>query len=326
VFQRRRARLVLILLIISALVLVTVDFRGGDGGGDGPLDQARGVITSVFRPVQDGVVTLVRPIGNAASSVTDIFSVRSENERLRARIETLSERHRSVTDLERENVELRDLLNIRDRGQLETVAAQTVALGPSNFEWTITIDAGSDDGVERGMPVINGDGLVGRVFQVTPSASRVLLAIDPNFGAAARIARSGETGLVDGRGGDPMLFSPEDPEAPIEVGDELVTSAYDGGAFPGGIPIGAVAEVGETSTRLTREVQVRPFVDFTRLHHVLVVIERPVEDIPELDESDDEVFERPDVDATLEPDEVDAAPEEDDEEEPDDDDGDDEDG
>ena len=319
-YHRRRARLVLILLIISALVLVTVDFRSSEEDGEGPLDRARGVVTSVFRPVQDGLTTLVRPLGDAASSVTDIFAVRSENERLRAQVEALSERHRSVDDLERENAELRDLLAIRDRGQLETVTARTVALGPSYFEWTVTLDVGSDDGVRRGMPVINGDGLVGRVFQTTPSASRVLLAIDPNFFAAARVVESGEIGNLNGRGGDPMLFNPLDPEAGIEVGDELVTSSYDGGAFPGGIPIGLVADIGDTSTRLTQEVQIRPFVNFTRLDHVLVVIQEPVEDIPPLDEvgdDEDEVFERPDVDATLEPEEVEAA-----EEGPDDEDGD----
>lgn len=305
-YHRRRARLVLILLIISALVLVTVDFRSGGENGGGPLERVRGAVTTVFRPVQDGLVTLVRPLGSAASSVTDVFAVRSENERLRAQVEALSERHRSVDDLERENAELRELLGIRDRGQLETVTARTVALGPSYFEWTITIDVGTDDGVRRGMPVINGDGLVGRVLHATSSASRVLLAIDPNFFAAARIVESGEVGNLNGRGGDPMLFNPLEPEAEIEVGHELVTSSYDGGAFPGGIPIGMVAEIDDTSTRLTQEVQIRPFVNFTRLDHVLVVVQEPVEDIPPLDEveGEDPVFERPDVDATLEPDEV----------------------
>ena len=309
-YQRRRARLVLILLIISALVLVTVDFRADDQDGDGPLDRVRGVVTTVFRPVQDGLITLVRPLGDAASSVTDVFALRSENERLRAQVESLSERHRSVDDLERENAELRDLLAIGDRAQLETVAARTVALGPSYFEWTITVDVGTDDGVRRGMPVINGDGLVGRVFQTTPSASRVLLAIDPNFFAAARVVERGEVGNLNGRGGDPMLFNPLEPEAQIEVGDELVTSSYDGGAFPGGIPIGLVADVGDTSTRLTQEVQIRPFVNFTRLDHVLVVVQEPVEDIPpldEVDEDEDDVFRRPDVDATLDPEEIEAA-------------------
>lgn len=298
-YQRRRARILLAVLVLVALVLITVDFRTGE---DGPVDRLRGGLTAVLRPVQDGLATIVRPIGDAAGNIAEIFRVRSENERLRAQVETLRERHRSATDLQRENEELRALLGMRDDGGFETIAATTVALAPSSFEWTITIDAGAEDGVERGMPVINADGLVGRVIQVQPRASRVLLAIDPNFSAAARVARTGEIGPVSGRGGEPMLFEPFDPESSVDVGDEIVTSRYQSGAFPGGIPIGIVASVEEGATPLVREVQVRPFVDFTRLHVVLVVVNAPVEEVPPLTGTEDLEFDPPDVPPTGEPD------------------------
>jgi rod shape-determining protein MreC len=301
VYQRRRARLLLVLLVLTALVLVTVDFRAGE---DGPLHRLRGVATAVFQPIQDGLVTVVRPIGDLAGGVGDLFRTRSENERLRAQVESLQERRRSTVDLQRENEELRGLLEVRDRGQLETIAARTVALGPSNFEWTITIDVGSEDGVERDMPVINGDGLVGRVIQVTPNASRVLLTIDPNFGAAARASRHGETGTIDGRGGDPLVFRPLDPEIDLEVGDEIVTSTYQGGVFPGGIRIGTVSAVDEVANRLAREFQVQPFVDFTRLHHVLVVVNAPVGELPPLSGTPDVDFSPPDVEPTVDPEAV----------------------
>jgi rod shape-determining protein MreC len=298
VYQRRRARLLLVLLVLSALVLVTVDFRAGD---EGPLHRLRGIATTVFQPIQDGLVTVVRPIGDAAGGIGEVFQVRAENDRLRRQVETLQERRRSTLDLERENEELRGLLEVRDRGQLETIAARTVALGPSNFEWTITIDVGSEQGVERDMPVINGDGLVGRVIQVTPHASRVLLTIDPNFGAAARVSRHGETGTIDGRGGDPLVFRPLDPEIDLEIGDEIVTSTYQGGVFPGGIRIGTVSAVDEVANRLAREFEVQPFVDFTRLHHVLVVVGSPVDELPPLTGTPDVDFSPPDVEPTVDP-------------------------
>jgi rod shape-determining protein MreC len=293
----------LVVLVLSAIVLVTVDFRAGDGGA---LHRLRGVATAVFQPIQDGVATIVRPFGDAAGGVSDVFRTRAENQRLRSENEQLRERRRSTVDLERENEELRGLLAVRDRGQLETIAARTVALGPSNFEWTITIDVGSDDGVERDMPVINGDGLVGRVIQVTSGASRVLLTIDPNFGAAARVSRTGETGTIDGRGGEPLLFRPLDPEVDLEIGDEIVTSTYQGGVFPGGIRIGTVSVIDEADNRLSREVQVQPFVDFTRLHHVLVVVNAPVEELPDLEGAPDVDFSPPDVEPTVDPEDLDA--------------------
>lgn len=273
-----------------SLVLITVDFRSEDGAVDG----LRGVATSVFGPIQRGVANVVRPIGESFTSIGDLFSLREDNARLEARLDELESRRQSFADLQRENQELRDLLDMRERGNFEdTLVARTIALAPSNYEWTITIDVGAADGVERNMPVLNGDGLVGRVVQVTEHASRVLLAIDPNFAAASRTARLGETGSIRGRGSDLMLFRPLDPEATIDVGDEIVTNRYDYGLFPSGIPIGSVEEVGEATTQLDREVLVRPYVDFTRLDVLMVVLQLPIEEPPPIPDRPDEAPEIP---------------------------------
>ena len=276
-YHRRRSRILLAVLVLTALALITVDFRGGE---QGPMWRLRGLATTVFAPVQDGLSTVLSPVANAFSTVGDLFRLRDENATLKSRLDELSQRHRSFEDLERENEQLRSLLAMKERSGFDVLPAQTISLGPSNYEWTITLDVGTDDGVAKDMVVINGDGLVGRVVQVTPNASRVLLAIDHNFSAAARDARMGETGPVDGRGGDLMVFHPLDPEAVIAVGDQVVTAAYDNGLFPAGIPIGEVEDVGEATTLLSRDVLVRPYVDFTRLDHVLVVLHTPPGPVP----------------------------------------------
>jgi len=292
VYQRRRTRLVLIAVTIVALLLVTLDVRAGDGG---MVHRARGLATAVLQPVQDGIAVIARPVIETMAGASSFLAVRRENEQLRQQVEVLAERRRTLTDLERENQELRRLLMMQNRGAYAVVAARAVIIAPSSFEWTITIDVGSDDGVQRDMPVVNGDGLVGRVVQVTPRASRVLLAIDPSFFAAARTARTGEIGPIEGRGSDPMIFRPLDPSSEIAIGDEIVTSSYQGGVFPGGIPIGLVADAGQPDARLVREITVRPFVDFTRLHHVLVVLSSPVEPVPPLVGTPDFDFRAPDV-------------------------------
>ncbi len=312
-YQRRRIRILIGILLFVALLLITLDVRGG---GDGVLDRLRGTATGVLQPVQDGFSTLVRPLGTATDGVRELFSLRSDNAELRERVEDLEERRRVVADLERENRELQGLLDLEERLQFETVAARTVALAPSSFEWTITIDVGSNDGVARDMPVIAGPGLVGRVIQVTPSAARVLLAIDTNFSAASRAARTGEIGSISGRGSDPMLLQPLEPGADIQRGDEIVTSSFAGGVFPGGIPIGVVADEGDTTARLTRSITVLPYVDFTRLHHVLVVLSAPVEPVPPLEGTPGIPFEPPpispdqdDTDDMDDTDDTDEAPE-----------------
>ena len=300
-FQRRRARLLLALLVAAAIALVTIDFRSGEDGG---LDRLRGAATAVLRPIQDGVGVLIRPFSEGAGAISDLFAIRAQNRELEARVAELEERRRVFDDLERENAELRALLAIADRTELETVAARVVALAPSNFEWTITIDVGTRDGVERGMPVVDGDGLVGRIIQVTADASRVLLAIDPSFSAAARSARNGQVGVLDGRGGDPMVFRLLDPEAEVAVGDAVTTSSYQGGVFPAGIPIGTVSQVTEGGSPLTREVEVNPYVDFTRLHHVLVIFSTGIEDIPPFEGTEELEFRRPPVPPLLDPEET----------------------
>lgn len=276
-YQRRRVRVLLATLVLTALVLITVDFRSSGG----PLDALRAGATAVFEPVQNGLSTVLRPVGDAFASVRELFRLRDENAELRARLEELATRNQSFTDLRRQNEELRGLLGIQEQlGFEETVVARVVALAPSNYEWTVTLDAGRADGIDRNMVVVNRSGLVGRVVQVTEHASRVLLAIDPNFSASVRTAADGEVGSIDGRGGDLMVFRPIDPEGPIEVGDEVVTNRYDYGIFPSGIPVGAVESVGDATSLLEREVLVRPFVDFTGLDFVMVVLQLPVEEPP----------------------------------------------
>jgi rod shape-determining protein MreC len=97
-----------------------------------------------------------------------------------------------------------------------------------------------------------------------------------------------------------MTLRTLDPEADLQLDDEIVTSAYQGGLFPGGIPIGTVSAVGAPGNRLVREVQVAPFVDFTRIHHVLVVVGAPVEDVPPLTDLQDLEFDPPPVPPTVE--------------------------
>ncbi|MFP4636379.1 MAG: rod shape-determining protein MreC [Nitriliruptoraceae bacterium] len=290
-FQRRRAGILLAVVILVSLVLITLDFRGEEDAG--PFDGLRTTVGNALRPLQDGVSTLVAPFGDAAERVGELFRLRSENQQLRGRVEDLEERTASRVDLERENLELRQLLDMADRTELDTVAARVVALSPSNFEWTVTIDVSAEDGIERGM--ISGAGLVGRIIQTSDGASRVLLAIDPNFAAAARTARTGEVGTIEGRGGDPMLLRLLDPEADVEAGDEIVTSSYDEGVFPAGIPIGEVRQVVDGEGRLTREAEVNPFVAYSQLHHVMVVRTDGVEPLPAFDSTEDLEFDVPEL-------------------------------
>lgn len=294
-FQRRRARILLAISVVVALVLVTLDFRS-DPAGDDLASRLRRGTGIVLGPVQDGLATLVRPLSSAASNIGELTAIRAENARLRAQLARTEERRLSYDDVVRENDELRAQLGFRDRNELNTVTAQVIAQGASNFEWTATIDVGSDDGVEPDMPVLNGEGLVGRVIATTSSTSSILLTIDPNFGAAVRVAESGVIGSLAGDGNEPLIFEPLITDVEIEVGQELVTSSYLGGTYVSGIPIGVVTRADVEDGQLSRTVDVLPFVDFSTLGLVSVVLTDPVEDLEPIELNPTPDFTPPPVD------------------------------
>lgn len=289
-FSHRRGRLFIVLAVVFGLTLITLDIRAG---GDGGAQSVRAGATAVFSPVQSAVRWLVSPVTSTAQSVRELARIRRENHELRDRVAVLEQRFSSRIDLERENEELRALLAMQERSGSPTVAARTVAISPSNFEWIITIDVGRRDGITRNMPVINGDGLVGRVIAVGERSSRVIALIDPSFSVTVRSALSGHVGVLDGRGPEPLALRLLDPRVEITVGDEIVTSSFDAGLFPEGIPVGLVRQAQRSPSQLVTDVTVNPYVDFTRLGHVLVVMTTPVDEPPGFVDEDGTPLPRP---------------------------------
>jgi rod shape-determining protein MreC len=272
IFDRtRRARLLVVLLLTAALVLVTIDFRSK---GDGPLDAiGRGVMT-VVGPLQDGLSRLVRPVGDFFSGFTQVGSLKEQIRALQEQNAQLRQRERQVTDIARENEELRKLLGLSDRLNLRTVTVRVTGVGPSNFEHTVFIDRGTSSGIRKDMPVVAGAGLVGRVVEVSQRTARILLLVDPSSAVAARLASNGETGVVEGTGGNELRLDLFDADAEVAMGVEVVTSGYEGGVYPPGIPIGTITSIKPKGNGLARRAFVTPLVDFSSLDFLLVVTGR----------------------------------------------------
>ncbi|MFK0098900.1 MULTISPECIES: rod shape-determining protein MreC [unclassified Streptomyces] len=273
----RESRLLLVLLIAIAFALITVDIRGGEAS---PVDGARQAAATVFGPVENGVASAVDPVGNA------IGAVRASGAR-----------HDKIAALEKQNAELKAKLGSDDRnrsrvrqldamlkksatGQYGIAAAEVIAIGAAQgFSWTVTIDAGSKDGVKRDMTVINGDGLVGRVTTVGPDTATVLLANDPDFTVGTRMESTDELGFATGQGSRPLAVQFLNGKAKVRKGDRLVTfgSSKDKPFVPG-VPVGEVVRVDPSGGDLTRTVYVRPYVSFTKLDIVGIVVQAPRQD------------------------------------------------
>ncbi|GGV32962.1 rod shape-determining protein MreC [Streptomyces longisporoflavus] len=273
----RESRLLLVLLIAIAFALITVDIRGGE---DSPVDGARQAAATVFGPVEDGVSSAVDPIGNAIGAVRDS-----------------GDRHDRIAELERQNAALKAKLGSDDRnrsrvrqldsmlksagaGQYGIKGAEVIGIGAAQgFSWTVTIDAGANDGLKRDMTVLNGDGLVGRVTTVGPSTATVLLANDPDFTVGTRMEKTDELGFATGQGDRPLSVQMLNGKAKIKKGDRLVTfGSQKDKPFVPGVPVGEVVRVDPSGGDLTRNVYIKPYVGFTKLDIVGVVVEAPRED------------------------------------------------
>ncbi|MDQ1045563.1 rod shape-determining protein MreC [Streptomyces sp. V4I2] len=273
----RESRLLLVLLVAVAFALITVDIRGGE---DSPVDGARQAAATVFGPIENGVSAAVDPVGNAVSAIRDS-----------------GERHDRLAELEKENAALEAKLGSDDRnrsrlGQLDKMlklsgagqygikGAQVIAIGAAQgFSWTITIDVGANDGITRDMTVLNGDGLVGRVTTVGPNTATVLLANDPDFTVGTRMEAGDELGFASGQGDRPLRVELLNGKAEVKTGDRLVTFGSQADKpFVPGVPVGVVARVDPSAGDLTRTLYVTPYVSFTKLDIVGVVVEAPKKD------------------------------------------------
>ncbi|HVF06032.1 MAG TPA: rod shape-determining protein MreC [Frankiaceae bacterium] len=270
----RKTRVVLALLILTSFTLITVDYRAGDGT---VLRGLRTAAAAVFGPVQRGVTNVVRPIGNALSTLGDLGSLNDQAAELRAENAELKNQLHQLDDLRRENDELRRLNGLTARGGYQTVRCRVVAVGPHNFEWTATVDCGAGDGIEVDQTVLNADGLVGKVVKVAPFTAQVLLAADPEFTVIGRLAGHGTSGPVTGNGLQPMEMHLLEPTAEVTEGEAIVSQGVQGGIVAG-VPIGVVSHVSTERSVLTRKVSVKPFVRFGALDVVAIVVEPPRKD------------------------------------------------
>lgn len=270
-----RIRAVLAVLLLVSLTLTILDIRSSEGA---LLKTARSFSANLIAPVQEGIFNAVNPIRVFFGDYSDLVNVRQRARELEAQNVELLEKLKTSDDARRRASELDALLDIAGIGSYRLVPARVIAIGPKqDFSWTITIDVGSNDGITPNMTVLNGEGLIGRTSTVTQTTSTVILLIDKSSRVGARISGRGELGFASGEDlPNEIQFELFDPIAKIEVNDILLTwGSEDGQPFAGGVPIGRVVSVESKPGLLTKSAVIDPFVNFSRLDLVGVVIASP---------------------------------------------------
>jgi rod shape-determining protein MreC len=271
-------RSVLMVVIFTSLALVTLDSRG-----NGAVDSLRSTARDVIAPVQDVADGAFTPLRDLVSGVTDYGSLRDENARLERRLAFLEgklDRERAVGSQVGELEKLLDLPTIEDA---TGVAVRVIGGTPGNFERTVQVNKGTDQGVDVGQPVVAGNGLVGKITEASRTTATVTLMDQPGFGIGVRLENSKERGIAEGRTGEREMrlnflskrlnqcAKSSSPDTCITKGEYVFTSATESAAFPPDIPVAQVIRVTKRKGDLEPTITLDPLVNLDDLTYLKVL-------------------------------------------------------
>lgn len=200
-----------------------------------------------------------------------LVGVSEENERLREEIKRYVAINAETREAVATNVRLSQLLDLSHSIDDPTLTAQVIGRDPALWFKTMTIDKGITAGVEKGMPVVTVEGVVGQVINVSPRFSKVLLAVDPNSAIDAIVQSTRSLGIIKGNGqGYRLEYVLKEK---LVAGDDLVITSGMGGVFPKGLLIGTVTDVSKDRRGMFHSIAVKPAVDFRELEYVTIILQ-----------------------------------------------------
>ena len=278
-----RSRYRLLLLILTAITLLTLDFRGY-----GPLETAQSRVRDILEPVVSAVDVVLGPVAEVWTVMFSYNDLRAENDRLRAEVDSLRSADMRAAAREDTLERLLEATGVTYVDDIEQITASVLRHSVGNFDDDIvSIDVGHRDGVAPGMAVVTAAGLVGRVETVDTGLSTVTMISDPNLVIGVRLIDTGDVGLGHGMAGEPTKFVvdtglrwPEtgDLSELPEIGSTVVTAA--GSRYPANIPVGRVRTVEPAEAGLVQLVTVDLAAAVDDLGYVTVLLQAPVEEAP----------------------------------------------
>ena len=273
----RRRRAVLALLVALSLFLLTAYFGESSNGS---LHSVQTGALQVLAPIQEGANKALKPFRDLFGWFGATIDAKQERDQLAKQRDQL---RGEVAQLQAQNRELDQLKGLQQMDtsgglqQYSPVGARVYQRSPSTWYQTATINKGSSDGVHVDDPVINGQGLVGKVKSLSSGNAVVMLLTDQDFGVSAMAPARGEPGSITpiaGSGGD-LLFDLVDDAEKIQKGDLIVTAGTTSQALPSVYPrsilIGTVKQIDSGEGKLDRRIHVQPAADLLHLDMVQVL-------------------------------------------------------
>jgi rod shape-determining protein MreC len=274
-----RRRLVVGVLCVLSLALVTVYFRESDGGF---LHGLQSTGASVLRPFEVAADRVASPFEDAASWFTGLLHAKSDNKKLRKEVDRL--RAQAIVNVSalRENAQLKQQLKYLESPRYpqdyRPVVARVIARAPSHFAQQIVVSAGKNQGISKHDAVVTAEGLVGEVTKVASNVAQVTLLTDDSSAVSVLDITTNASGIAQQGISDSLTVDQVTKDQVVTRGDVLVTAGWRSGdlssLYPRGVQVCQVTQVGQSDTDLYKQIQCDPFVHFSTLEAVIVLVRK----------------------------------------------------
>lgn len=256
------AIVVVLLIVLTWLVLDSLALS----------NPVRDVFSYVVTPLQYAVSRAAQPVVKFVGDLGEISQLRTENERLEQENAELRRQIVLLQEAEIQNEILRRELNFKEAvPNYELLAAEVIGHDSSNLLQYLILDRGADDGIERNMPVISGEGLVGRISEVSSNSAKVMLITSPSSSVGALVQRSRATGIVQGNLQNSLEMRYIQLDADVAPGDLVLTSGL-GGNFPKRLVIGQIVKVEHQEVDMFQQATLVPAVNLKDLEVVMIMV------------------------------------------------------
>lgn len=267
-----------VVLVLASITLITLSERGALSG---TIAGAKRVAHDAVSPVQRGVAGGLRPIGDFLGGIVHYGALQHENAVLRHRLQQLEGRQLQKTGVDNALHQLAALQHeagLPSLTGIRSVTAQVTAVDTSNFSATIDLSKGTSSGIDVGMPVVGGTGLVGLVTLAWRSGATVRLVTDASSAVSVAYGSGASAGTASVAGGGPgqlLTVNLVPPGTALRRGSVLTTSGLQHGRFPPGLPVATVVSSSSTPSSTQEHVSARPAVDMAGLEYVDVMQWQP---------------------------------------------------
>jgi rod shape-determining protein MreC len=227
-----------------------------------------------IRTIRTVTVVAVGALQDALGIIPNYFDLRHENRVLRELNVTLADEVNRLREARLENLRLRQLLGLKERGQFGFVAANVIGKNLQLLRNTVTLDAGERSGVKMDMPIVTENGLAGKIVATSTGYAVAQILFNKEIRVSAKIERSRVDGIIRWDGGSMLALQDVAKTLDVQTGDVIITSEYSS-FFPPGIRIGVVTAARGAEGSLFQSIEVKPAVDFSRLEEVFVITTVP---------------------------------------------------